>query len=234
MRAKTCDAGMTAKPSFKKIENVLLKTIVPDSQKLKVTHIRYIEPEEGEQKVWVSIDETPDKDMENVACVYYSDSVNGKKFEKIYTGNEKGQTGSLPSADDAVSGYIDLEAGPFDFSDEIFFPHYRFKWHYDTADLEIATDKMRPNTSRSEKEGFGPDRARICFKVKERAKVVSCGYARILSFMPKLATIESCYSVMRANLSAYLCRSPNLNAFSRRMSSCGYIAVLSSAFRVWR
>ena len=171
VRAKTCDAGMTAKPSFKKIENVLLKTIVPDSQKLKVTHIRYIEPEEGEQKVWVSIDETPDKDMENVACVYYSDSVNGKKFEKIYTGNEKGQTGSLPSADDAVSGYIDLEAGPFDFSDEIFFPHYRFKWHYDTADLEIATDKMRPNTSRSEKEGFGPDRARICFKVKERAKV---------------------------------------------------------------
>ncbi|MDE5610077.1 MAG: hypothetical protein K2I66_06825, partial [Bacteroidales bacterium] len=170
VRARTCDAGGTvAKPSFKKIENILRKTIVSDT--LRVKHIRYIEPKEGEQKVWVSIDETPDKDMKNVACVYYSDSVNNMKFKKIYEGNEKGQTGSRPSAEESVSGYIDLEASPFDFSEDIFFPHYRFKWIYDTADLEIATDKMRPNTSRSEDKGFGPDKARICFRIKERAKV---------------------------------------------------------------
>ena len=179
VRAKTCDDGYSTKPSSKKIENIIRKTILPDDVDLTVKHIRYAMPKSGNDEggsgggsgggmgggggatgpLWVPIDESEDDgEANNIACVYYSSAFNGKRSNIV---------GESMNTFESVNGYIDLEAGPFDIYEDTLFPHYRFRWIFDTADLEIATDKMVDGTLRCPDSGFGADRSRICFKVKE-------------------------------------------------------------------
>ncbi|MDE5575247.1 MAG: gliding motility-associated C-terminal domain-containing protein [Bacteroidales bacterium] len=180
VRAKTCDDGYNTDPQSQIIENIIRKTILPNDVDLTVKHIRYAKPKSGGDDGggmgdgpgggtggsgddggprWLPIDESEDdKELMNIACVHYSNTFNSKSYNI---------NGASMNSFETVSGYIDLEAGPFDIKEDILFPHYRFRWIFDTADLEIATDKMVSGTVRCPDSGFGVDRSRICFKIKE-------------------------------------------------------------------
>lgn len=159
----TCDDGRITPPTSKPISHVIAKNLTPNT--LRVKTIRYgevlVDDGMGGQTMEMGWDTLVDGQME-VACVYYSDAFNNNPENYVES--------SKNHADEAGNGYVALQALPYDTEDEKF-PFFAFEWRYDTNDLEMALDKMEEPLYKD--HGFGPDKARVCFRVKNRENPVS-------------------------------------------------------------
>lgn len=148
VRARTCDEdGLLTPTRTRPIEHVVGNEILENPG---IVAIRLLEGEDG-GKYW----DAAGGDAYNHACVFYSEEFN--TGENVYEG-------SL-NAGEAGNGYICLQADPYDPQDTVI-RNFGYRWIFDEADLEVAEDKMKEKIYAD--SGFGIDKGRICFKVKDR------------------------------------------------------------------
>lgn len=83
------------------------------------------------------------------ACVFYSQKFNRENAHFESVGVHEG-----------ANGRIYLQASPYK-PEDLFYRNYQYEWHYDSSLLKPYTSKFLQD------EGFGIDKARVCFQVKD-------------------------------------------------------------------
>ena len=161
----TCENNRTADYEELRIINVIPTDLVTGktNEELSVIAIAYRDNAEmDEDGNLVSGWDTSGAEEFRNACVWYSADFNMKKIDIRSSINNE----NFPYEDE--NGFVYLQAMPYKPKD-ISFRHYQYEWIFDTADLYLDTARMK-TVSRMYEKGFGADKARVCFKVKERAK----------------------------------------------------------------
>lgn len=173
VQPKTCEnANVTPELASKKdILNVIPTDLT--NEKLSIRAIRFTKDgarnENGEMVPgW----DTVENDAYRNACVWYS-----SEFNRLGRGNNNNNNPNSFAKDDREifyedeSGYVYLQAMPYK-PDDISYRHYQYEWIYDTSELYLDTNRMLRRTDMNRYD-FGPDKGRVCFKVKDSKKTLT-------------------------------------------------------------
>ena len=154
VQAYTCEAKVLVKAKQLQIINVIPTTLT--TEKLTVKAIKWVKSPDGPPE-W----DTAGKEEYTNACTWYSDKFNGN------TVNTMPKSLGMES----LNGYVYLQAKPYK-PEDISFRHYQYEWIYDSTELYMDTLRMR-QISYLKDYGFGIDKGRVCFRVKERPEDAS-------------------------------------------------------------
>lgn len=135
--------------------NEPIRVVIPTNltnENLSVLAIRYVDGD------W---DTTGNPEYSN-ACTWYSTTFN--KRVNNYTEKNSHAVGGF-NENETENGYVYLQARPYN-PEDIRYRNYQYEWIYDQDALEPAVDKM--NIASYQAAGFGIDKPRICFRVKDR------------------------------------------------------------------
>lgn len=137
------------------VSNEPIRVVIPThltDDNLSVLSIRYSEGD------W---DTTGSPDYK-YACSWYSSAFNSAVTD--YTDTTKNAIGGFNDGE-RENGYVYLQAMPYRPND-LTYRNFQYEWHYDEDALEPAVEKM--NSPFYVQSGFGIDKPRICFRVKNR------------------------------------------------------------------
>ncbi|MCH5244535.1 MAG: gliding motility-associated C-terminal domain-containing protein [Lentimicrobiaceae bacterium] len=149
----TCDQIADPAPTAateEKIHNIIPRKLATTDE-LSVIAIMW---KDGE---W---DTTENADYQN-ACTWYSE-----KFNNAANTNSESRLEG-----ENFNGYVYLQAKPYQ-PEERSFRHYQYEWIFDTAALYLDTIRMAQSANMRD-NGFGANKGRACFKVKERPEGTS-------------------------------------------------------------
>ncbi|MCM1530768.1 MAG: gliding motility-associated C-terminal domain-containing protein [Bacteroides sp.] len=155
----TCEnSNHPANPTTREILNVIPRNL--SSEKLSVKAIRFTKEGVGEMDDMGN--PIPDWDTSGMeeygnACVWYSAKFNGsvRNIQAEHLGYRESE-----------NGFVYLQAVPYR-PEDISFRNYTYEWLFDTADLVLDTARMAQMANMSG-YGFGADKGRVCFRIKER------------------------------------------------------------------
>ncbi len=160
LRSATCENNDVVEPQKLSIVNVIPKRLTEES--LSVRAISFTADGGGMvmgQPVpgWDVSGEN--KDYKN-ACVWYSSKFNKANGGSVRIDNNHYGFGF------SENGFVYLQAMPYK-PEDISFRHYQYEWIYDTTDLYLDTVRMA-QTPVMRDSGFGVDKGRVCFRVREK------------------------------------------------------------------